>query len=42
MRERVPYLVTGKTIDFIGFNGSFAIVKMKAAQKATGKTLARA
>ena len=40
MGERVAHLVTGKMIDFIEFDDGFAIVKTRAPQEATGKTLA--
>jgi trk system potassium uptake protein TrkA len=40
MGERVAHLVTGKMIDFIEFDDGFAIVKTKAPQEATGRTLA--
>lgn len=39
MGERVAHLVTGKMIDFIEFDDGFAIVKTRAPQEATGKTL---
>ena len=40
MGERVAHLVTGKMIDFIQFDDSFAIVKTRAPTFMAGKTLA--
>ncbi|ADD41217.1 potassium channel family protein [Stackebrandtia nassauensis] len=39
MGERVAHLVTGKMIDFMEFDESFAIVKTRAPGEAVGKTL---
>lgn len=39
MGERVAHLVTSRMIDFIEFDDGFAIVKMRAPQQATGRTL---
>lgn len=39
MGERVAHLITGKIIDFIEFEDSFAIVKTAAPQEAWGRSL---
>ena len=39
MGERVAHIVTSRMIDFIEFDDGFAIVKMRAPQQATGRTL---
>ena len=39
MGERVAHLVTGRMIDFIEFEGGFAIAKTSAPRESLGKTL---